>query len=50
MLEGGGGLGCRVEPPDECGIGGDALVESLDGNVAFDVRLDGAEDDAVGPS
>ena len=48
MLQGGDRLGLRIEAPDERRIGGDALVEDLDGHVTLDVGLDGAEDDARG--
>ena len=48
MLQGGDGLGIRVEATDELRVGGDAFVEDLDGHVAFDVGLDGTEDDPGG--
>ena len=48
MLEGGDGLGVRVEATDELRVGGDAFVEHLDGHVAFDVGLDRPEDDPGG--
>ena len=48
MLQGGDGLGIRVEATDELRVGGDAFVEHLDGHVAFDVGLDRPEDDPGG--
>ena len=48
VLQGGDGLGVRVEATDELRVGGDAFVEDLDGHVAFDVGLDRPEDDPCG--
>src|SRR5206468_11360890 len=48
MLQGGDGLGIRVEATDELRGPGGAFVEDLDRHVPFDVRLDRAEHDSSG--
>ena len=44
MLQGGDRLGIHVEATNELRVGGDGLVDDLDGHVAFDAGLEGPED------